>query len=346
MFVIVPGMFQVAGTGALWALLIAALVCVTTAFIYAELSSLWPVSGGEYVAVTHTLGPMAGFVMLGVSVFNNLFFPPVAGLGISAVLATIVPGLPQVPIAVAVVAGATLVALLDIRVNAVVTGVFLLIEVMALAAVAWLGWSEIARPISELLVAPVMPVGDLLVPASPAAIGLATSIAIFALNGYGVAVYFGEEMHEAPRRIARAILWALVLTLLLEGVPIVAGLMGATDLHAFLSSDDPFGLLVAMRGGGTLAALVAVGVVIAIVNAVIACVLRARGSFIPPGATKAGGARSTRGWRRSIRASAARMSAPCWWAGSASPAVSCRSSCCWCSAAPVWSRSTPASRSP
>ena len=96
-FVIVPGMLQVAGTGAVWATLIAGLVCVATAFVYAELSSAWPVAGGEYVAVAHTLGPMAGFVMLGVNVFNNLLFPPVAGLGVSAVLGKLVPACRRSP---------------------------------------------------------------------------------------------------------------------------------------------------------------------------------------------------------------------------------------------------------
>jgi len=103
-FIIIPGLLQIAGTGAVWAMVLAGIVCVATAFVYAELSSAWPVAGGEYVAVTRTLGPLAGFVMLGVNVFNNLFFPPVAGLGISAVLSSIYPGLPTVPIAVTVVA--------------------------------------------------------------------------------------------------------------------------------------------------------------------------------------------------------------------------------------------------
>jgi amino acid transporter len=282
-FVIAPGMLSVAGTGAVWALLIAAVVCVMTAFIYAELSSVWPVSGGEYVAVAHTMGPLAGFVMLGVSVFNNLFFPPVAGLGIAAVLGTIAPGLPAVPVAVGVVIASTLVALLDIRVNALVTGAFLLIEVLALAAIAILGLAEPVRALAEFLVAPVMPAAGTLVPATPAAIGLATSIAIFALNGYGVAVYFGEEMHDAPRRIAPAILWALALTLLLEGVPIVAALIGAVDLRTFLTADDPFGGLVGLRGGGTLAAWVSIGVVVAIVNAVIACILACARFFYSTG---------------------------------------------------------------
>ena len=274
-FVIVPGMLQVAGTGAVWALLLAGIVCVATALIYAELSSAWPVSGGEYVAVAHTLGPLAGFVMLGVNVFNNIFFVPVAALGISAVLSTVIPGLPQVPVAIAVVVGSTLVAVLRIRINAWMTGIFLLFEVLALVVVAVLGFDGAARGAAEFLTAPVVASesGNGLVPTTLTQIGLATSIAIFALNGYGSAVYFGEEMHDAKRGIARAILAALIFTLLLEVVPVMAGLMGAADLLDFLTKEDPFGMLVAAKGGDTLGGWVAVGVVIAIVNAVIAWVL-------------------------------------------------------------------------
>jgi len=272
-FVIVPGMLQVAGTGALWALLLAGIVCVATAFVYAELSSAFPVAGGEYVQVAHTLGPLAGFVMLGVNVFNNVLFPPVAALGVSAVLASVLVGLPQVPAAIAVVAASTLVALLQIRVNAWITGLFLIVEVLALAGIVLLGFGNAVRPLADMLVHPVMSAPGSLVPATAASIGVATSIAIFALNGYGVAVYFAEEMLDAPRLIARAILWALVLTVLCEGFPIAAALIGAPDLHRLLAVDDPFGLLLRERGGPTLAAAASVGVVIAIVNAVIACIL-------------------------------------------------------------------------
>ena len=272
-FVIVPGMLQVAGTGAIWAMVLAGIVCVATAFVYAELSSAWPVAGGEYVAVARTLGPLAGFVMLGVNVFNNLFFPPVAALGISAVLSTVCPGLPTVPIAVAVVAASTLVAVLQIRVNAWVTGIFLLGEVLALVAVTALGLIDVARPLATMLAAPVMPAGGALVPASAASIGLATSIAIFALNGYGAAVYFGEEMKEPSRLIARAILASLALTLAFEIAPTVALLMGARDLHATVTAGDPFGLAARLRAGGWMADAIAIGVVVAIVNAIIACIL-------------------------------------------------------------------------
>lgn len=273
LFVIIPGMLHVAGTGAIWAMLLAAIVCVATAYIYAELSSVWPVAGGEYVMVARTLGPLPGFVMLGVNVFNNLLFPPVLGLGLSAVLAHVIPGLPVVPLAVGVVAAATLVSLLQIRVNALITAIFLGTEVLAVLVVVVLGFIDPARPLLPMLSAPMAAVPDGLVPVTLSGIGLATSIAIFALNGYGAAVYFGEEMHRAPSKIARTILWALALTLLFEALPMVAALIGAPSLDRLLASDDPFGLLVSQRGGAGMAAWVAVGVALAIVNATIACIL-------------------------------------------------------------------------
>ncbi len=221
-FVIAPGMLQEAGTGALWAVLIAGVICVATAYVYAELSSAWPVVGGEYVMVAQTLGPQAGFVMLGINLVNNLLFPPVAALGVSALLSTVIPDLPAVPTAIAVLAASTGVALLNIRVNAWITGLFLLVELFALVVVVWLGFGEIRQPLLPMLTGPLMAAGQGLAPASAASIGVATTIAIFALNGYGMAVYFGEEMHEAPKRIARAILVALLLTLLSIAVPVIA----------------------------------------------------------------------------------------------------------------------------
>jgi amino acid transporter len=275
LFVIVPGMLQVAGTGAVWAVLLAALVCVATAYVYAELASNWPVAGGEYVMVARTIGPMAGFMMLGVNVFNNLLFPPVAGLGLSAVLAAIWPGLPQIPLALAVVIGATLVSLLQIKVNAWITGAFLAVELVAAVLVIWFGFGHAVRDVGAFLAAPVMldSTATGLVPATAASIGVAASIAIFALNGYGAAVYFGEEMEDAPNGIARAIFWAMIATILVEALPILAVLVGAPDLIALFNHDDPFGLVVRHYGGGVAADLLAIGVAVAIVNAVIACIL-------------------------------------------------------------------------
>ncbi|MDB5695665.1 MAG: amino acid transporter, partial [Sphingomonas bacterium] len=292
-FVFIPDMIAIAGTGAIWAFLIAAIVCVATAFIYAELSSAWPVAGGEYVMVAHTIGPFAGFVMLGVNVFNNLIFLPVAGLGLAAVLSVVFPGLPEIPVALAVIVACTLVGLFDIRINAAITGCFLLLEVVALVVVAWLGFGDAVRSPVEFLTAPVA--GAALAPANLASIGVATSIAIFALNGYGAAVYFGEEMREAPAKIARAIMWALGLTLLLEGLPLAALLTAAPDLSTTFASDNPFGDLVLALAGPTWAKWVAVAVALAVVNAIIAWVLACARFFYGTGRDRSWG-RPLDGW--------------------------------------------------
>jgi amino acid transporter len=269
-FVIVPEMLQVAGSGALIAMLIAAIVCVATAFVYAELSSAFPVAGGEYVMVGRTLGPLAGFVMLAVNLVNNLLFPAVIGLGLSDVLSGLFPGLPVVPTAMAMVALATLAGVLHIRLNAWITGIFLLVELLALAAIVALGAAE---PVRSLFAAPVMAADSGLAPVDPVSIGLATTAAIFALNGYGLAVYFGEEMHEAASKIARVVLAAAGLTIAVELLPLAAAIAGAPDLLALFTEPDPFGWFVRTRGGDAMADLIALAIALAIVNAAIAGIL-------------------------------------------------------------------------
>jgi amino acid transporter len=272
-FVIVPETLQIAGSGALIAMALAAIVSAATAFVYAELSSAWPLAGGEYVMVGRTLGPMAGFVMLAVNLINNLLFPAVIGLGLSEILAVVWPGLPVVPTAIAMVTLATLTAILHIRVNAWLTGIFLALELLAVLVVVALGLWEPARPLLPLLAQPVAAGAGGLVPAGPVEIGLATTVAIFALNGYGLAVYFGEDMHDAPRRIARVILLALALTVAVEAAPLAAVLVGSPDLAMLFASPDPFGSFARLRGGDWLAGAIGIAVALAIVNAAIAGIL-------------------------------------------------------------------------
>jgi amino acid transporter len=269
-WVIVPEMLQVAGSGALIAMLIAAIVCVATAFVYAELSSAFPVAGGEYVMVGRTLGPLAGFVMLAINLVNNLLFPAVIGLGLSDVLSGVLPGLPVVPTAIAMVAGSTLAAILHIRLNAWITGVFLAVELAALAAIVGLA---LAQPVRSLFAAPVMAAGEGLRAADPVSIGLATTAAIFALNGYGLAVYFGEEMLEAAHKVARVVLVAAGLTIAVELLPLAAIVAGAPDLQRLFTDADPFGWFARVRGGDRLADALAAAIALAILNAAIAGIL-------------------------------------------------------------------------
>lgn len=269
-WVIVPEMLQVAGSGALIAMGLAAIVCVATAFVYAELSSAFPVAGGEYVMVGRTLGPLAGFVMLAINLVNNLLFPAVIGLGLSDVLSGVLPGLPVVPTAITMVAAATLACILHIRLNAWITGIFLAVELAALAAIVLLGFAE---PVRSIFAAPIMLVTPNLEPTGAPFIALATITAIFALNGYGLAVYFGEEMHEPAKSLGRVVLVSALVTIAVEALPLAALIAGTPDLATIFAHPDPFGWFARVRGGDMLADALALAIALAIVNAAIAGIL-------------------------------------------------------------------------
>ncbi len=272
-FVIIPGIIQQAGTGTFIAMAAAAVVALAMAFVYAELASAFPLAGGEYAMLGRALGPAVGFIYLGMNTIGSTLAPAVLALGASAYVTAIWPGAQPVPIAIGIIAMATGFGIFNIRTNAWVTGLFLLIEVLALAVLATLGFTHVHRPISALIFHPMVLSGGALTAAPVGLIALATSVGVFAYNGFGAAVYFSEEMHEAPRRVARTILWALGLTVAFEFIPMTAILIGAPDMKALLESQSPFSDFVHTVGGEPLNIAIGLGVALAIVNAVIAIVL-------------------------------------------------------------------------
>ncbi|KAA2267142.1 APC family permease [Solihabitans fulvus] len=270
-FIIAPGAIGTAGSGAFWSFLLAGIVGLFMAFVYAELASAYPLAGGEYAIIARVLGRLPGFVALGLMLVTQLLIISVIALGVGTYLSVLVPGLPGQPVAAVVCLAAATVAVFDIRLNAWVTGVFLAIELLALGVVSWLGLAHPARPFTELLAHPVTGNGS--VPASVGVIAVAMAVAIFAYNGYGSAVYFGEETRDAPRGIARAILWALGITVLAELIPVTAVLLGSPDLGSLFGAGNMMSYFLTARGGGALDTAVSLAVALAIINAVLAIVL-------------------------------------------------------------------------
>lgn len=274
-FVIIPGVVQAAGSGALISMAAAGVVALCMALTYAELGSTFPSAGGEYAIVGEVLGPTAGFAVLGVNLLNLLLAGAALSLGVADYLGQVTPGLQPLPTALAALALATALGVLNIRASAIVTGAFLLVELLALSAVAALGFSHPARSIPELLLHPVVSVGH-----GPLAAvglgGLATGVVVglFAYDGYGSAVYLAEEVTDVRRKLVRAVLWALAATTVAEMAALAAVLVGAPDLRGlFAAGDGMISDFTARIGGARLGAVVSVGVALAILNAVIALIL-------------------------------------------------------------------------
>jgi amino acid transporter len=80
-------------------------------------------------------------------------------------------------------------------------------------------------------------------------------------------------MHEAPSLVARTIMWALIITVATELIPVTAVLMGASDIKGLLAAGSPFSFFVLQTGGRLLNIVLSLTIATAIVNAVLATVM-------------------------------------------------------------------------
>jgi amino acid transporter len=282
-FIIVPFIIFAAGTGAFLSMLFAAIIGVFMAFCWAELAAAFPIAGGDYALVWHAykgrLAALAGplsFVTFALMCAAIAFIPAVIALGTAEYL-KVVFEVPTAATGAVVIALATLIAILNIRLNAVVTGIFLVIELSALGILTLLGILNFhADRVPQLFSGWVVGNAETgaLDPVAFGAVLTATAIAVFAYNGYNAAVNLSEETKGTSRHIATAILWSLVITVAAELIPTTAVLLGAPDLAAVTSDATPMSAFLRATSNDTINTIVSLGIAIAIFNAVIAIIIQ------------------------------------------------------------------------
>ena len=274
-FIIMPQVISQAGTGVLIAFTAAAAVSMLIAYVYAELCSAFPLTGGEYAIVGRVLGPFPGFIVLGVNLLVLLLNMAVIALGVGPYLEPVIGHVSPAAAGLVSVIFTTLCGVLNIRTNALITGAFLSLELLALVVLTVLGIMHPERSLAPMLAHPVM-LGDgqHLMPTALAALGLAGSASIFANYGFGNAIFLGEETHDAAKQIARAVLLAMVIGYITQIIPLAAVLAGARDLTALFGGGDAmFSHFVADRGGRALSIVISLSIVLAIINCNIAFVV-------------------------------------------------------------------------
>ncbi len=268
-FVIAPFAIAQAGTGVIWAFILGGVLALMFALCYAELGRAHSAAGGEYVFAKRVFGGMAGYATFLTVLAMLLFIPPVLATGaatyLNAALGTQFDGQ---TVALVIVTLSYLLGILNIKLNAWVTGSCLLLEVAALMVIVVLGFGHAQQPIASLLSPVALDNGVLHVAPWALVIG-AVGTALFSFNGYGGAVLLAEDMKCAGRGIPKAVLWSLVLL-----IPLVALLVGAPSLEAMLASPDPIGYLLTAHGNETLSRLVSAGIFLSVFNAIIALVIQ------------------------------------------------------------------------
>jgi APA family basic amino acid/polyamine antiporter len=242
----------------------------------AELGTMLPRSGGQYVFVRHALGPYAGFLVGWNDWISTCGAVAAVALVIGEASGVLLPSLaPRVPLVAALVVSlVSLVLWRGVResdrvqrATSVVKAVALLALVAACLGVGLWGNTTLAASSSPPL---AVPTGLALA----AAFVTALQGIIYAFDGWTGVLYFSEEVREPGREIPRAlfggVLSVLVLYLLLNVAFLVVLPMpdlARSTLVAASAATAVFG-----ASGGTLVQLL---VVLALPSAVVANTLMA-----------------------------------------------------------------------
>ncbi|MBW8703296.1 putative amino acid permease YhdG [Streptomyces sp. MBT84] len=271
LFVVVPDLFGSLGTATAVTIAIGSLLCIAVAFCYSELGTLIPSAGGEYAMVSTLAGRLAGWLVFVLSLLVVVIVPPVIAMGTADYLAPVVHLDPAMTGA-GVMLLATLAGLLDLRANAWITGIFLVLEVVAAGLVAILGFAHSERGTGSLVSMQVAGSGGHADTVTAAMVVSGLAIALFITQGFSTAVYLSEELENPRRNVARTVLATLAISTVVILVPVVAITMGAPDLQALTSGD--ISSMVAAWSNSAVGTFISLCVALAIINAGIVMVIQ------------------------------------------------------------------------
>ncbi|WP_329350823.1 APC family permease [Streptomyces sp. NBC_01261] len=271
LFVVVPDLFGSLGTATALTIAIGSVLCVAVAFCYSELGTLVPSAGGEYAMVSTLAGRLAGWLVFVLSLLVVMIVPPVIAMGTADYLAPIAHLNPSMTGA-GVMLLATLAGLLDLRANAWITGVFLVLEVIAAGVVALLGFTHGQRGLGSLTSMQVAGTGGHTDTVTAMLVVSGLAIALFVTQGFSTAVYLSEELENPRRDVARTVLATLAISTVIILVPVVAITMGANDLSTL--TDGDIGSMVTAWSNSAVGTFVSLCVALAIINAGIVMVIQ------------------------------------------------------------------------
>jgi APA family basic amino acid/polyamine antiporter len=206
--------FQAADLHDPWVMLstwvVGGVLALCGASAYAELGSLMPHAGGEYVYLREAYHPAVGFMSGWVSMTAGFSAPvAAAALAFSAYLSTVIPGLvdplAQKVVASVLIVGVTCLHAFDTKLGGRVQTAFTIAKVALIAALVGAGllvghgsWSNFARQGEGF--------GMLASSAGAAAFATSLMYVSFAYSGWNAAAYIAGEIATPQRTLPRALM--------------------------------------------------------------------------------------------------------------------------------------------
>jgi APA family basic amino acid/polyamine antiporter len=216
------------------------IVALCGALSYAELATMMPRAGGEYVYLREIYGPWAGFLTGWTSFFVGFSAPIAAtGVAIAAYLtaAGVIPDswLASKTIAVGAVAALTAVHYCGVRLGAWVQNALTVLKLVLLFGLVAAGFAFGAGDAGFLTGS-----GEFWAGGKWNQLGLALLWVMFAYSGWNAAAYLAEEVHEPARTLPRSLLLG---TLAVMGIYVLVNLLfffsaPAADLRGQVAIGD------------------------------------------------------------------------------------------------------------
>lgn len=201
--------------------LVGGVLALSGATAYAELGTMFPRAGGEYVYLSRAYHPAVGFASGCVSLLVGFAAPIAASaMACGAYAQTVLSFVPVQGLAIALIVVLTAVHMVHVAVGANVQTVFTGIKVALLAAFAGAGVLIGRGDIAHFAIRSV--------DAGPAQVALSLVFVSFAYSGWNAAAYVAGELREPARTLPRA---------LLVGTTMVIGLYLALNVAFFYAAD-------------------------------------------------------------------------------------------------------------
>lgn len=240
--------------------LIASFTAMMTAFSYAELSSMHPKSGGEYVYVKEAFNKKLGAAIGLIISVNGMVSGATVSLGFAGYFSKLLPVELRIP-ALGIIGLVLLVNISGIRQSSVVNIIFTLIEMSGLALVIYVGAPYLGEV--DYFELPPEGVNHLL---------LASALSFFAYIGFEEIVKLSEETKKPESNIPKALfISGIIVSVVYVLIAICA--VSAIPWEQLKESEHPLSDIVDKKFGAVGAMVIAVIALFSTTNTILSNML-------------------------------------------------------------------------
>ncbi|MBU8878195.1 APC family permease [Bacillus sp. FJAT-29790] len=263
------GVFSIGGTFAIGASLILAAVIIMISLTLAELSSMYPYSGGMYSIISNVLPKPLAWIAMFNFLIQGVILPASFVLGVGQFLKDLIPSIPVSSQIIGLIALTLImvIAIMSVELGAWVVIAMIIIQAVVVLAVVGAAIVNPNQAFIDMTFNPTMLKDGVLVPVTLGVMITTLAPAFSVINGYDAVLGFAEELKGGPKVLAHSVIKAAILACVFIIVPLIAGIIAAPNLVEFFSSNSPIVYSVQQAFGSQIGGLITIGVIFALFNA-------------------------------------------------------------------------------